>query len=176
MMRVNTVSGACMLIKSDLIKRIGLLDVAFAPAFQEDVEYSFRTWRAGFNVLYQPDVMVVHRERVSFEGKRNPQAAKNKKYWTVRNSMLVCLMYFSTWRTLGLGLPICSASSVRPEGQAKKAWNHQYRACGNPSRVSRYVVEQLPRCISDLPLQEVRPARRKIERAPRAYTHLNYKC
>jgi GT2 family glycosyltransferase len=104
--QVNTVSGACMLIKSAVIETIGMLDSLLAPAFQEDVEYSFRTWRAGFKVLYRPDVRVVHHERVSFENKRNAEAVKKRKYWAVRNSMLVCLKYFGTGRTLALGLPI----------------------------------------------------------------------
>jgi O-antigen biosynthesis protein len=132
-MQVNTASGACMLIKSELIRRIGLLDVAFAPAFQEDVEYSFRTWRAGFNVLYQPDVKVIHHERVSFEGRRNRQAAKNKKYWTVRNSMLVCFMYFGIWRTLGLGLPIFAMQALfDPKDKRKKLGITNITLAGNP--------------------------------------------
>jgi GT2 family glycosyltransferase len=119
--QVNTAPGACMLIKSALIKRIGVLDVSLAPAFQEDVEYSFRAWRAGFSVLYQQDVKVIHHERVSFEGKRNPEAEKNKKYWTVRNSMLVCFKYFGIGPTLAFGLPIFAAQALfDPKDKQKK--------------------------------------------------------
>jgi GT2 family glycosyltransferase len=110
--QVNTVSGACMLIKSALIKTIGMLDTLLAPAFQEDVEYSFRTWRAGSTVLYLPDVRVMHHERVSFEDKGNVEAVKKRKYWAVRNSMLVCLKYFGTGRTLALGSPIFVAGAL----------------------------------------------------------------
>jgi GT2 family glycosyltransferase len=110
--QVNTLSGACMLIRSALIKTIGMLDTLLAPAFQEDVEYSFRTWRAGFKVLYLPDVRVVHHERVSFEDKGNAEAVKKRKYWAVRNSMLVCLKYFGAGRTLALGLPIFVAGAL----------------------------------------------------------------
>jgi GT2 family glycosyltransferase len=105
-MQVNTVSGACMLIKSALIERIGALDVSLAPAFQEDVEYSFRTWRAGYKVLYQPAVKVVHDERRTFEENTSPEAVKNKKYLAVRNAMVVSLKYFGIYRTFLLGLPI----------------------------------------------------------------------
>jgi len=130
---VNTASGACMLIKSALIRRIGLLDVSLAPAFQEDVEYSFRTWRAGFNVLYRPDIKVVHHERVSFEGRRNPEAAKNKKYWTVRNSMLVCFKYFGIGRTLAFGLPIFAIQALfDPKNKRKKLGITNIALAGNP--------------------------------------------
>jgi len=132
-MQVNTASGACMLIKSALIRRIGLLDVSLAPAFQEDVEYSFRTWRAGCSVLFRSDIKVIHHERVSFEGRKNSEAAKNKKYWTVRNSMLVCFKYLGTWRTLGLGLPIFAAQALfDPKDKRKKLGITNITLAGNP--------------------------------------------
>ena len=131
--QVNTAPGACMLIKSALIKRIGALDVSLVPAFQEDVEYRFRTWRAGFKVLYRSDVKVIHHERVSFEGKRNPEAEKSKKYWTVRNSMLVCFKYFGIAQTLAFGLPIFTAQALfDPKDKRKKLGITNLALAGDP--------------------------------------------
>jgi GT2 family glycosyltransferase len=104
-LEVNSVTGACMLIKSDLIREIGMFDTALVPAFQEDVEYSFRSSRAGYKVLYRPDVCVVHDERSSYES-RNSEAARNRKYWQLRNCIIVSLKYFGIKKSLFFGSPI----------------------------------------------------------------------
>jgi|SRR5665647_457388 GT2 family glycosyltransferase len=104
-LEVNTVTGACMLIKSDLIRVLGMFDTALVPAFQEDVEYSFRSSRAGYKVLYRPDVCVVHDERSSYES-RNSEAERNRKYWQLRNCIVVSLKYFGISKSLVFGSPI----------------------------------------------------------------------
>lgn len=104
-LEVNTVTGACMLIKVDLIREIGMFDTALVPAFQEDVEYSFRSSRAGYKVLYRPDVCVVHDERSTYEA-RNSEAARNRKYWQLRNCIVVSLKYFGIMKSLVFGSPI----------------------------------------------------------------------
>jgi N-acetylglucosaminyl-diphospho-decaprenol L-rhamnosyltransferase len=53
------VSFACVLIRSEVIKDIGLLDDEFFMYF-EDVEFSYRAQKAGWKVIYQPDAHVVH--------------------------------------------------------------------------------------------------------------------
>ena len=53
------VSFACVLIRSEVIKDIGLLDDAFFMYF-EDVEFSYRAKKAGWKVIYQPNAHVVH--------------------------------------------------------------------------------------------------------------------
>ncbi|MGZ7180477.1 MAG: glycosyltransferase family 2 protein [Halobacteriota archaeon] len=110
-LEVNTVTGACMLIKSNLIKAIGMFDTALVPAFQEDVEYSFRSWRAGYKVLFRPDVRVVHNERSSYES-RNSEAARNRKYWQLRNCIVVSLKYFGIMKALLFGSPIYLAAAL----------------------------------------------------------------
>ncbi|GLP99811.1 glycosyl transferase [Methylophaga thalassica] len=53
------VSFACVLIRSQVIKDIGLLDDEFFMYF-EDVEFSYRAQKAGWKVIYQPNAHVVH--------------------------------------------------------------------------------------------------------------------
>jgi len=52
-------SFACILIKSEVIEQIGLLDDEFFMYF-EDVEYSYRAIEAGWKVLNNPAAHVVH--------------------------------------------------------------------------------------------------------------------
>lgn len=53
------VSFACVLIKSEVLDEIGLLDDEFFMYF-EDVEFSYRANKAGWKVIYQPAAHVVH--------------------------------------------------------------------------------------------------------------------
>jgi len=100
---VNTISGACMLIKSEVIKKIGMLDVSLYPMYHEDVEYSFRAWNAGYKVVYRGDVNVVHHESYSI----NRGNIKNEKFfWALRNSVIVNRRYRGFWRTFLVGLPL----------------------------------------------------------------------
>ncbi|MFH7880970.1 MAG: glycosyltransferase family 2 protein [Candidatus Aenigmatarchaeota archaeon] len=100
---VNTASGACMMIKKELIKRIGLLDEDLSPFFQEDVEYSFRAQRSGYKVYYVGTTSVVHLQSYSFKKRKMED---EKLYFALRNSMIVSKKYFGYWRTIILGLPI----------------------------------------------------------------------
>jgi hypothetical protein len=100
---VNTVSGACMMIKSELIKKIGLLDESLSPFFQEDIEYSFRAWKYGWKVAYVGTSSVVHLQSYSFEKRK---ITDEKLFLALRNSMLVSKKYFGIWKTVFFGLPI----------------------------------------------------------------------
>ena len=53
------VSFACVLIRAEVFKDIGLLDDEFFMYF-EDVEFSYRAQKAGWKVIYQPNAHVVH--------------------------------------------------------------------------------------------------------------------
>lgn len=104
-LEVNTATGACMIMKSDVIRAIGMLDTTLVPAYQEDVEYSFRAWRAGYKVLYRPDACVIHEERITHDSP-NSEASRKKKYWQLRNCMIVSLRYFGLAKSLVFGSPI----------------------------------------------------------------------
>lgn len=51
--------SACWLVKSQVFKKIGLLDekIFYAP---EDVEFCLRAWTKGYRVLYCPSVHIIH--------------------------------------------------------------------------------------------------------------------
>jgi GT2 family glycosyltransferase len=62
---VDFCSGACLLVRTDLLRRLGGYDERFAPAYYEDVDLCFAARAAGYRVLYQPQARVVHHEGVS---------------------------------------------------------------------------------------------------------------
>jgi GT2 family glycosyltransferase len=108
---VNTISGACMLVKAELFHKLGLLDERLIPMFGEDVEYSFRAWRAGYRVVYRGDIDIIHYESYSIE-KFKLQMQKNKTYWALRNGVTISRTYFGFARTILFGLPIFATAAL----------------------------------------------------------------
>ncbi|HEU4635229.1 MAG TPA: glycosyltransferase family 2 protein, partial [Edaphobacter sp.] len=56
------VIGTAMLIRTDVIRRIGMLDTRFFAYF-EDIDYSARSGQAGFRNVVDPDSVVRHLEK-----------------------------------------------------------------------------------------------------------------
>jgi N-acetylglucosaminyl-diphospho-decaprenol L-rhamnosyltransferase len=58
---VDWVSGACMMIRRQVIEEIGLLDEGFFM-YWEDADFCFRAKERGWKVFCVPDAIVVHHE------------------------------------------------------------------------------------------------------------------
>lgn len=56
---VAGVAGSCMLIRREVIERIGYLDERFF-AYQEDADFCFRVRQAGWQVFYVPTAQIIH--------------------------------------------------------------------------------------------------------------------
>jgi O-antigen biosynthesis protein len=63
----EVISGAFMLIRSDALKKSGLLDEDFFM-YGEDIDLSYRLLNTGYKNYYFPDVQIVH-----FKGKSTPK-------------------------------------------------------------------------------------------------------
>jgi len=62
---VDYISGAAIMIRTELWKEIGGFDERFAPAYYEDTDLAFQVREKGYKVLYQPRSVVTHYEGVS---------------------------------------------------------------------------------------------------------------
>ena len=56
---VAGVAGSCMVIRRDVIARIGYLDELFF-AYQEDADFCFRARESGWKVYYYPEAQIIH--------------------------------------------------------------------------------------------------------------------
>jgi N-acetylglucosaminyl-diphospho-decaprenol L-rhamnosyltransferase len=56
---VDSVCGACLLIRRSVVERVGLLDERFFM-YGEDLDWCLRTRQAGWSVRYEPSVVVHH--------------------------------------------------------------------------------------------------------------------
>ena len=59
-MEIFSTKGACMLIKTEVLNKIGLFDKDFFAYF-EDTDFCIRMLLAGYNILYDPTETVFHR-------------------------------------------------------------------------------------------------------------------
>ena len=59
--KVNWVSGACFLIKKEVIKKIGMLDEIYNPCYYEETDLEKRAEKAGFEVWVCPKSIVYHK-------------------------------------------------------------------------------------------------------------------
>jgi len=62
---VDYCSGACLLVRRDLLRTLGGLDVRFGPAYYEDTDLCFAARKHGYRVVYQPRAVVCHLEGAS---------------------------------------------------------------------------------------------------------------
>jgi GT2 family glycosyltransferase len=91
------VSGAAMLVKSSLIRKIGMLDEKFF-AYYEDHDYSYRSSMAGFRNLWDENSMIRHAEK---DAKLNPLAIKpHWWYYVGRNPILLWRKHLGGLRAL----------------------------------------------------------------------------
>jgi GT2 family glycosyltransferase len=56
---VDAVSGACLMIRKEVIEKIGLLDEAFFM-YGEELDWCMRAKKAGWKVMYYPDAEIIH--------------------------------------------------------------------------------------------------------------------
>ncbi len=57
---VDYVTGAALLIKSEVIRKIGLLDEGFTPLYCEDTDWCVRAQFYGYTVIYSPKPTLIH--------------------------------------------------------------------------------------------------------------------
>lgn len=65
MKEVDYISGASIMIRSNLWHEIGGFDERYVPAYYEDSDLAFEVRKHGYKVMYQPQSVVVHFEGIS---------------------------------------------------------------------------------------------------------------
>lgn len=78
---VDYVSGASVLLRTDLMRAIDGFDTRYAPAYYEDTDLSFRLRLRGLKTYFQPASVVVHEEGSS----HGTDTAAGGKQWQLRN-------------------------------------------------------------------------------------------
>jgi GT2 family glycosyltransferase len=61
---VDSVVGACMLLRTSIIREVGVLDEQFFM-YGEDLDWAYRIKQYGWRVMYYPAVQVLHYKRAA---------------------------------------------------------------------------------------------------------------
>ncbi|MHB8780415.1 MAG: glycosyltransferase family 2 protein [Candidatus Geothermincolia bacterium] len=104
--QTDFVSGCAMLACSEVVKQLGLFDSAYFAYF-EDMDWSIRARRAGFDLIYEPRAVVAHdfdeAERHS-TAYHNRLMARNRIYFMRKHGSLGQLALFLPYQLLVKGL------------------------------------------------------------------------
>ncbi len=52
--------GGASVFRRDLIIKLGLLDETFNPFYWEDIDLSYRAWKSGYEIIFDPSILVEH--------------------------------------------------------------------------------------------------------------------
>jgi GT2 family glycosyltransferase len=96
-MEMNQCQGFCMLIKRELIERIGYLDEEFGIGGFDDTDYSMRAHKAGYRCAAIKNAYVYHRLHASFD------KSGDREDWVKRNQNI----YYEKWgKHLRMGIAV----------------------------------------------------------------------
>jgi GT2 family glycosyltransferase len=82
-------NGCAMLIRRDVVERIGMLDLIFSPMYSEDVDFCLRAREAGYGILYVPPAKLWHKVSAFSGGGTTPLKTRMK----VQHNFLVLKRY-----------------------------------------------------------------------------------
>ncbi len=85
---VDWVLGGCLLVRREALDRCGPMDDRFFLYF-EDVDWCYRMWRCGYEVVYLPDARFVHRHRRS-----SARGTFNRSFWLHLTSLIA---FYEKW-------------------------------------------------------------------------------
>jgi GT2 family glycosyltransferase len=77
---VDSVVGACMMVRGDAIDRVGLLDEQFWM-YGEDLDWALRIRDAGWRTVYRPQIVIEHVKRASSAGSSRAQYEFQRAMW-----------------------------------------------------------------------------------------------
>lgn len=69
--------GGYMLVKRDVVDKVGLMDENFTPIYCEDADYGLRIWEAGYKIAVCENAMLIH---YHMQEKRNIPRPENRAY------------------------------------------------------------------------------------------------
>lgn len=92
---VDFCSGVFLMLDGALLRRLGGLDEAYAPAYYEEVDLCLRVIKAGYRVVYDPGVALTHLEYGSSRSTRAAVASilRNKANLVARHADLLRTRY-----------------------------------------------------------------------------------
>ncbi|MFH1190128.1 MAG: glycosyltransferase family 2 protein [Candidatus Omnitrophota bacterium] len=144
-MEMNQCQGFCMLVKREVIDKIGALDEAYGVGGYDDTDYSIRAHKAGYRSVSIRDAYVYHRIHASFDlaGNREEVVKRNReiyyKKWG-KHLRVGVLAYLGSLDSAGI-----SALAEYAYGLAREwSWVHVWiNSSQNKGAIEREIGEAL---------------------------------
>ena len=102
------ITGCAMLIKREVIQKIGMLDLAFSPMYSEDADFSIRALRAGYRLVYVPKAKLWHKVSAFSGGGLTPLKTRLK----VEHNFLIFKRYARWYHWLTIPWCIAFVTSI----------------------------------------------------------------
>ena len=77
---VDSVVGACMLVRGEVLDAVGLLDERFWM-YGEDIDWALRIQEAGWRVVYRPRTVIQHVKRAASSGSKRANFEFQRAMW-----------------------------------------------------------------------------------------------
>lgn len=109
-MEIFSANGSCMLVKREVIEKVGLFDPDFFCYFEE-TDFCWRVWLAGYKIVYVPDSVIYHKGAQSAQ--RLPISFI--QYHSFKNRLCTYLKNFSFKNLFRIFLPhllLCEISAL----------------------------------------------------------------
>jgi GT2 family glycosyltransferase/glycosyltransferase involved in cell wall biosynthesis len=107
---VDYCSGAAILLRTELFRRLGGFDTRYAPAYYEDTDLAFAVRAAGLKVYYEPASTVIHFEGIT---SGTDTATGIKRFQTINHAKFAEKWKLALAHQPAPGTPIWKASSHR---------------------------------------------------------------
>jgi GT2 family glycosyltransferase len=89
--QVGWVNGATLLVKKEIIERIGYLNENYSPAYYEETEWEKRITNAGYKIYYSPKSIVYHK---GMGTSKKVFRTEEMNYYFYRNRIMFFLRYY----------------------------------------------------------------------------------
>ena len=102
----EVLTGCCMLVRADVVRRIGLFNRAFF-AYSEDVEWSLRAREAGVRLRYEPRATLWHKmfgASVKAGDPGVPKSSPRVEFLVARNRFILVRLHTKPWSFRRLAL------------------------------------------------------------------------
>lgn len=92
---VDYITGAAFMVKREIVEKIGLFDEQFSPVYCEETDYCVRARMAGYRMVYNPAVTIVHYHKGTIGTRLSNM---QMYYWGRKNLIRFMLLDFPiTW-------------------------------------------------------------------------------
>jgi GT2 family glycosyltransferase len=116
-------NGCCLLIRRDVLERVGLLDPLYFLTF-DDVDWSLRARALGYRLIVVPQAVIRHKISATLGTQGSQNISESTAFYTARNAVRIGRKYFTgihkvlfligqcTFR-LALNMVFCSTMRAR---------------------------------------------------------------